>query len=48
MGKREKNKLKKMRKNILNQDYTFLSDSKREKSWSRLQNIDFRLKQLGK
>jgi hypothetical protein len=45
---REINKLLKQRKAILNQDYMFLTDAKREKSWSRLENIDKRLKQLNK
>ena len=43
---REINKLLKQRKAILNRDYFTLSYAKREKSWSRLQNIDKRLKQL--
>ncbi len=43
---REINKLMKQRKAILNQKYATLSDAKREKSWSRLDNIDKRLKQL--
>lgn len=43
---RETKKLLKQRKVILNQQYETLSDSKREKSFSRLENIDKKLKAL--
>ena len=46
MESREINKLKKQKREICRQDYTSLSDAKREKSWNRLVNIETRLKQL--
>lgn len=48
MSKRKINKLKKQEAQILSlsNHYDELSDSKRQKCWSRLANIDFQLRQL--